>query len=330
MNRFLLAAAGVLTTAMTAWAGSPSDLFSEKVMDFGTTPKGSILLHYFRFTNTTNQTLTLGTPRVSCGCTSAAMSKNTLAPGESAAVIAQMDTRRIPTPNVTKSVIVYVPFIAPVQEEVALRVQTVARDDLMMSPDNLDMKTVAKGKTAKVSTKVTFTSDPNWKITEATSTGAYVNVAFKEDSRSGNLVTYEVTATLEKDCPAGNWTSDINLKTSNAAVGKLRIPVNVIIVAPAVAANPEVITFSNLPMGTSTEKKLTLESGTPFKILDVKGVDEQLKVVIEKSDASPVHTLILAANPKEMGGFTRTVEIYTDNKDQPKIIVPVIAKVIQK
>ena len=330
MNRLVLALASVLTTAMTAWAGSPSDLFSEKVMDFGTTPKGSVLVHYFRFTNTTNQTMTLGTPRVSCGCTAASLSKNTLAPGESAAVIAYMDTRRIPTPNVTKSVIVYVPFIGPVQEEVALRVQTVARDDLMMSPDTLDLKTVTKGKTAKVSTKVTFTSDPNWKVTEATSTGAYVKAEFKEESRSGNFVTYEVTATLDKDCPAGNWTSDINLKTSNAAVAKLRIPVNVNIVAPAVAASPEVVTFSNLPMGTSTEKKLTLESGTPFKIVDVKGVDEQLKVVIEKTEASAIHTLILAANPKETAGFTRTVEIYTDNKDQPKVIVPVIAKVIQK
>jgi hypothetical protein len=62
----------------------------------------------------------------------------------------------------------------------------------------------------------------------------------------------------------------------------------------------------------------------------VKGVDEQLKVVIEKSDASPIHTIILAANPTSLGGFTRTVEILTDNKEQPKVIIPVTAKVIQK
>jgi hypothetical protein len=329
MNRLLLALAGMLTTAMSAWAGNPSDLFSEKVMDFGTTPKGSVLVHYFRFTNTTNQTMSLGTPRVSCGCTAAALSKNTLAPGESAAVIAYMDTRRIPTPNVTKSVLVYVPFLAPTQEEVTLRVQTVARDDLMMSPDTLDLGTVTKGQPRKATTKVTFMSDPNWRITEATSTGAYVKTELKEESRSGNFVTYEVTAILDKECPAGNWTSDINLKTSNAAVAKLRIPVNVNIVT-LVAANPESIAFGNLSVGTATEKKLTLQSGTPFKILDVKGVDEQLKVVIEKADASQTHTIILAANPKALGGFTRTVEIFTDNKEQPKIIIPVTAKVIEK
>lgn len=329
MNRILLTLAVVLSTAVSAWAGSPSDLFSEKVMDFGTTPKGPILIHYFRFTNTTKQTLTLGTPRVSCGCTSAAVSATTVAPGDSAAVIAYMDTRRIPTPNVTKSVLVYVPFNSPVQEEVTLRVQTVTRDDLMMSPDTLELGTVSKGQISKKTTKVTFMSDPNWKVTEASSTGAFVKAEFKEESRSGSFVTYEVTAILDKECPVGNWTSDINLKTSNSAVAKLRIPVNVNVTS-AVAVTPESASFGTLPMGVATEKKLTLQSGTPFKILDVKGVDEQLKVVIEKNEASAIHTITLAASPKAPGGFTRNVEILTDIKDQPKVIIPVSAKVVQK
>src|SRR5215471_18927818 len=101
MNRLLIATLVVLVTSTSAWAG-PGDLFTEKVMDFGVSPKGTVLIHYFRFTNTTNQTITVGTPRVSCGCTSAAVSSNRIAPGESAAVIAYMDTRRIPTPNVPK------------------------------------------------------------------------------------------------------------------------------------------------------------------------------------------------------------------------------------
>ena len=74
MKGLLLAAAGVLGTAASAWAG-PGDLFTEKTRDFGTTPKGTVLVHYFRFTNNTKDTLTLGTPRVSCGCTSATVSQ---------------------------------------------------------------------------------------------------------------------------------------------------------------------------------------------------------------------------------------------------------------
>jgi hypothetical protein len=328
MNRLTMAVAAAMVTAAPAWAG-PGDLFAEKVMDFGVSPKGTILVHYFRFTNTTKQPLTLGNPRVSCGCVSAAVSTNQVKPGETAAVIAYMDTRRIPTPNTTKSVLVYVPFVAPVQEEVTLRVQTVARDDLMMSPDTLAFGAVKKGHEAKTTTKVTFLSDPNWQITEAKSTGGYVKAEVKQDTRAGGLVTYEVTAILDKDCPAGNWVSDINLKTSNPAIPKLRIPVTVNVTAPAVAASPNVVSFGNVALGTTPEKKVTLQSGSPFKILKVNGVDEQLKVVIEKNDSSPVHTIVLAANPKEMGGFTRKVEIVTDNKEQPRIIVPVTARVVK-
>jgi Protein of unknown function (DUF1573) len=326
MNRLLLTVVGIVATAVPAWAG-PNDLFTEKVADFGTTPKGTVLVHYFRFTNTTNQTLTLGTPRVSCGCTSASVSKNSVAPGESAAVIAYMDTRRIPVANVTKSVLVYVPFLSH-QEEVTLKVQTVARDDLMMSPDTLNLGTVKAGAGGKVSTKVTFLSDPNWKIQEATSTGSFVKADIKEESRTGNMVTYSITASLEKDCPAGNWISDINLKTSNAAVAKLRIPVLVNVEAAAITS--ESAALGNLPLGVETEKKIKLQGGKPFKILEVKGADEQLKVVVNKNDASETHTIVLAANPKTVGGFTRTVEIVTDSKEQPKLIIPVTAKVVEK
>jgi hypothetical protein len=327
MNRLAFALVAMLGTTAPAWAG-PGDLFTERVMDFGVSPKGTVLVHYFRFTNNTNQTLTLGSPRVSCGCVSAAVSKSSVAPGETAAVIAHMDTRRIPQAGVVKAVTVYVPFLAPNFEEVSLRVQTVTRDDLLMSPDVLSFGTVKAGTGGKVSTKVTFTSDPNWKVTEATSTGGYVKAEVKEESRGGNFVTYEVTATLDKACPPGNWVSDINLKTSNPAVAKLRIPVNVN-VAPA-AIKSETAAFGELPVGVETEKKITLKSGTPFKILEVKGADEQLKVVVQQAEASQTHTLILAANPKKLGGFTRNVEIVTDSKDQPKLVIPVTAKVVQK
>lgn len=326
MYRIALAVSGIVLSSGLA-AADPGDLFTEKVKDFGVSPKGPVLVHYFRFTNTTNQPLTLGQPRVSCGCTSAAVSTNQVAPGETAAVIAYMDTRRIPTPNVLKAVTVYVPFLGPTQEEVSLRVQTVCRDDLMMSPDTLAFGTLRKGQGGKVSTKVTFLSDPNWQVTESTSTGGYVGVKHKLESRNGSMVTYDITATLDKDCPAGNWTADIYLKTSNPAVATLRIPVTVNVTAP-VAVNPEAVQFGNLSLGNATKKRVILQSGTPFKILEIKGADDQLGVKVESKEAKPIHILTLSASPKAAGGFVRKLEIVTDNKEQPKVVIPVAAKVV--
>jgi hypothetical protein len=326
MTRIALAIVGLIVVANTATAGN-GDLFTEKVKDFGVVPRGPVLLHYFRFTNNTKETLTLGQPRVSCGCTSASVSKSTVAPGETAAIIAQMDTRRFQYAGVVKAVTIYVPFTGPTQEEVQLRVQGICRDDLTYSPDTLAFGTVTKGKGAKVSTKVTFTSDPKWEIKESASTGGYINVEHKLESRNGANVTYEVIATLDKDCPVGNWTADINLKTSNGAVEKLRIPVTVNVTAP-VAANPEAIQLGTLSLGNPAETRVTLQSTTPFKILEVKGADDQLGVKIESKEAKAVHVITLSASPKLQGGFVRNVEIVTDNKEQPKVVIPVAAKVV--
>jgi hypothetical protein len=328
MSRILLAVAACAVTGSPVLAG-PADLFENKVKDFGVTPRGPVLTHYFLFTNNTKQTLTLGQPRVSCGCTSAALLKNQIAPGETSAVVAYMDTRRIQTPGVTKAVLIYVPFFSPSQEEVTLKVQTVCRDDLMFAPDTLAFGTVRKGQTPKATTKVTFTSDPKWEIKKCTSTGAYVHVEHKVESRNGSSVTYEITATLDKNCPAGNWTSDVNLETSNPAVAKLRIPVTVNVTAP-VAVTPGAVQFGDLAPGAGAEQQVTLKSDTPFKILKVNGADEQLEVKVDSPEAKAVHTLTVSANPKDVGGFERTVELVTDNKDQPKVVIPVAGKVVPR
>jgi len=328
MTRYLLGIVSVVAFSGMTWAG-PADMFEEKEKDFGVSPKGTTLIHYFRFTNNTKQTVTLGQPRVSCGCVTPALTTTKVAPGETAAVLAYMDTRRIPYSGVTKTVIVYVPFQSPTFEEVALKVTTVTRDDLLMSPDTLAFGTVSKGKPTKTTTKVTFTSDPNWTVKKASSTGIYVKPEFKLASREGTTVTYEVTATIDKDCPAGNWTSDIYLETSNPAVAKLRIPVTVNIVAH-VAAKPEIVSFGDVRMGSSREQHVMIQSNSPFKILEVKGGDDQVAVKIDKDAAQASHTVTITMNPKAKGGVSRMVEIVTDNKEQPLVIVPVTAKVVEK
>ncbi len=327
MSRFLLGTLGVFVFAGLGLAG-PADMFEEKVKDFGVSPKGTVLIHYFRFTNNTKETVTLGQPRVSCGCVTPALSATKVEPGQTAAVIAYMDTRRINPAGVTRTVTIFVPFFSPTFEEVHLTVSTLTRDDLIMSPDTLAFGTVTKGKEAKASTKVTFTSDADWTVKKATSTGAYIKPVAKLVSREGTNVTYEITATLDKDCPAGNWTSDLYLETSNAAVAKLRIPVTVAVVAP-LAASPSAVTFGDVPMGSRPEKTITIASKSPFKILQVKGADDLVTVKIDRDVAQASHTLTILMHPKAAGGVNRKVEIITDSKEQPKVVVPVTAKVVE-
>jgi hypothetical protein len=327
MRRLLLGVAFLLGAVGPASAGA-TDYFTEFAKDFGTTPRGPVLMHYFAIKNTTNHPVQIGQPRVSCGCVSTNLLKNTLAPGESTAVLAMMDTRRIPQANVVKAVTVYVPFLSPTLEEVALRVQAIARDDLVMTPEALAFGTVRKGQGGAASVKLTFYSDPSWEVKEVTSNGAYVKPEAKLVSRDGGVVTYEISAKLDAECPVGDWTADVWLKTSNAAVEKLRVPVRVTVVAP-IALNPDSVKLTDLKVGDSVEHKVVLRGNHAFKVIDVKGGDEVVKLTAQSEGALPVHVLTIAVSPKAAGELTRTFEIVTDHKEQGKVSLPFTATVVK-
>lgn len=326
MHRVLLAGLiGSVVVAGSAQAGANS-YFTETVKDFGITPRGPMLVHYFTVKNTSGQTVTMGQPRVSCGCVSATILKPQLAPGESTAVVAHMDTRRIPQAYVVKSVTVYVPFLSPIPEEVSLRVQAIARDDLVLSPDTLAIGTVRKGEGGKATTKLTFYSDPNWQVSEVSSSGAYVKPAVKQVGRANNEVSYEVTATLDPNCPVGNWTADLWLKTNTPGLEKLRIPVTVTVVAP-IAVNPEAVAFGTVKLGEHSEQKVILQGTQPFKVTEVKKGAPGLDVSGITQTARPVHVLRLNFTPKADGQVSSFLELLTDNKEQPKVTVPWTATV---
>jgi len=97
-----------------------------------------------------------------------------------------------------------------------------------------------------------------------------------------------------------------------------------------VAAKPEIVSFGDVRMGSSREQHVMIQSNSPFKILEVKGGDDQVAVKIDKDAAQASHTVTITMNPKAKGGVSRMVEIVTDNKEQPLVIVPVTAKVVEK
>jgi len=331
MRRTILTGLLLLLAAASAPAGS-ADLFSETAKDFGTSPRGPVLTHYFPVKNTTGQPITLGQPRVSCGCVSASVLKNVLAPGESTSVVAMMDTKRIPQANVTKTVIVFVTVQAANRiEEVQLRVTSVARDDLVMSPETFAFGTVRQGQGGKVTTKLTLYSDPNWQIKDVESSGIYVKASVKKLDKLVNEagVSYEVTATLDPACPVGNWTADVFVKSSAPGMERLRIPVSVVVTAP-IAVNPDPVAFGTVVAGVAADQKVVLQGSQAFKILEVKGADAELEVGPAAPAARPVHILKLTLTAKVAGAVSKTIEVVTDHPEQKSLKITVTGKATPK
>lgn len=325
MTRIVWGVFLLLVAASRVDAGA-NDYFTEFSKDFGTTPRGPTLTHYFIVKNTTNQTVTLGTARVSCGCVSATVLKNTLAPGETTAVFAAMDTRRIPQAYMTKTVTVFVPFLGPTMEEVQLKVTSIARDDLVMTPDTLAFGNLRQGKGGTTTTKVTLFNNANWVMSEPTSTGQFIKAEVKALPKNGNEQTYEVTATLDAKCPVGNWTAEIYVKTNVPGMEKLRIPVTVNVTTP-ISISPEGVNVKDLNVGKDTEHKVILVGTQAFRVLQVKGVDDVVSVKAGSEEARPTHILTISIKPSKSGGIDKLLEIETDNKEMPKLSIPVKADV---
>lgn len=304
------------------------DFFKEFEKDFGTTPRGPLLTHYFLVKNTTNQNLNIGAPRVSCGCVSASVLKSVVAPGETTAVYAAMDTNRIPHPYVTKAVTVYVPFYGNVMEEVTLKVQAIARDDMVLTPNAMALGNVVHGRGSEGSVRFTLYGGTKWEVSEAACSGIYVKPAVTVN-RSGNETTYEVKAMLDPQCPVGNWTAEIWLKSSTPGLERVRVPVTVNVVPP-ISVTPDALTLNNLNVGKEIEHRVMLKGSEAFRILQVKGVNDVFSVKAPSENSSPLHTLTITVKPIEAGNLTTTLEIETDNKEMPRISVPVKANVAGK
>jgi hypothetical protein len=292
-----------------ATAGSWADaLFDELSKDFGSVPHGPALTHAFHITNNTGRPVHIAGARVSCGCVSVSVYEQTLAPGQSTAVQATMDTRRF---YGVKSVTIYVQFDQPQWDEVRLWVQANSRDDINVTPDSFSLGQAKRGSSPSAKVTVTLLGRNPWRVVELNRESNYIQADLKEVHREANEVTYEVTATLRADTPVGKWYSDIWLKTNNPALARIRIPLTVEIQAP-LSVSPSAVNLGQLKVGAQSQRKLIVRGVKPFRVTKIEGTDDQLKVQDSTPESKPVHVLTLTLKAAKAGEYQRKLKVITD------------------
>jgi hypothetical protein len=227
----VLTLAGLAGTAPAAtWA---EGLFDSLSHDFGTVPRGPVVTHYFHLTNTTGQPLHIASVRVSCGCLNASATRRDIPPGESATIVAQLHTDRF---NGFWRKPMYVTFDQPQWSEVTIMVQAVSRDDVALAPESLAFGHIPQGTARDASVQVLL-SGGNWKILQAKSDSDYVEPKVRLLRQDGGESSYQVTAHLRPDLPAGHWFTSIKIATDNPAIPQLSIPLTVEVTQPASASS---------------------------------------------------------------------------------------------
>jgi Protein of unknown function (DUF1573) len=310
MFRSSLLCVALLGVVSQAYASGDGLFPDELTRDFGSVPRGQILVHPFRVVNNTKQPIHIANVRVSCGCTSAQALKQWLQPGEETAIVARMDTNRFIN---TKTVTIFVTFNQPRFEEVRLWVQANSREDVMFSPDNIAFGQVKYGSTLESKINITFVGNSQTQVLDMKSESNYVQPTVKELRRNAGETVYEISANLRKDTPAGRWYTDIWLKTNNPAMPKLRVPVTVEVVSP-LSVSPNTVSLGQVKAGTETDRKVIIRGVRPFRITGISGTDDQLQVRQTTNESKNVHVLTVTLNPQETGSLSRIIRVQTDLK----------------
>ena len=326
MSRYcFVVLAGLIASAPVSAATWADSMFDELSKDFGSVPRGPVQVHAFRVVNNTQQPVNISGVRVSCGCTSAAVLKGYLNPGEETSVVARMDTSRFIG---VKSVTIFVQFDKPTFEEVRLWVQANARNDFSVSPDGLAFGPVKRAATPTAATTLTFYGTQA-QITEVKSESNYVQTAVQAVQTADGQTAYQLSAKLRADVPVGRWYTDVWVKTNNPEIPQIRVPLTVEIES-ALSVSPDAVTLGQVAVNGVSERRVIVRGSKPFKITGVKGGDGQLTVSDTTEDSKPVHVLTVKLKPVKAGDLNRNLRIETDLPQDSTIEFQVSAQVTEQ
>jgi hypothetical protein len=304
-----------------SWA---ENLFDELSRDFGSVPRGPTLSHPFRLTNNTNQNVHIANVRVSCGCVSATALKDQLAPGQSTAILAQMDTMRFLG---TRTVTIYVQLDRPRWEEVRLSVRANSRDDVTITPEALAFGQVKHGGSPAATLDISFLGNSEWRVVESRCESNYVQTSLQEIKRDGGEVRYQLIARLRPDTPVGKWYSDVWLKTNSPSSPRVRVPLTVEIES-ALSLSPANVTLGQVKAGEEANQKIIVRGGQPFRITGIDGTDAQLTVREINADNKSVHVLAVSLKGDNPGELTKLLRVRTDLKGDNEIEFQATAEVV--
>jgi hypothetical protein len=292
--------------------GSPlraAELFDETNRDFGSVPRGTILTHQFRLTNSFQQPLHVASLRTSCGCATATLGREDLNPGEKTVLQVAIDTRKYSGP---RQFTIHVLFDRPVLEEVRVTVNATSREDITLTPGQIEFGRVKRGSTAKATATIQYHGSPDWKILSVENENAYLKPELLKIGGEGTQPTYQLSVGLRSDIPAGAWHADLWLKTTDPITPRIRVPL-VVEVEGNLTATPGEVQLGQVKVGTLSERKVVIRGAGPFKITKIDGLDDQLKVTGQSDEAKAVHVLKVAftasADPSEI---RRKFRIHTD------------------
>ncbi len=312
-----LVSASASSTTRASWADR---LFTEQKHDFGPVPRGARLRHVFRINNTLAEPITILDVHASCGCTTGRASQAPIAPGQSATVDAEMDTKNFVGKKATT---LYVTLVnaSGREAEVRLGVSTVILSDIVLNPGTIDFGSVAKGQGAEQTLTIDRIGMPDWKVNRMISTSRVLDASLVETARDGATVAYLLKVSLKPGTPAGTVRDEIQLLTNDPETPAFPIQVTGA-VRGDVSASPSVLALGDVASSGQAEGRFLVRASRPFVVRSIEGVGEGFRATIDDATAKRIHFVSVTYRPlegKTRGDLRHPFRIVTDLAGEPPV-----------
>jgi hypothetical protein len=311
------------------WVASPAfagleTLFDTTSKDFGMVPHGSVQIHRFVLTNTTDSTIRVSSFHSSCKCATPKVEIKSAAPGEKLYVDVEYNTR---TFTGHRSMTIYVSFDQPRSESITLRVSGYSRQDVVFNPSQISFGVVSKGQPAENKIKVEYAGAEDFKIEEVIPPKG-IEASLEELYREPRKVGYVLNVKLPNTAAPGEVFSAIQLKTNDPKSPILTVPVTGNVEANLAAA-PDKLELGQIKMGEKFTKKIILKGKEPFTLAKVSGQVDGVFVKSTEGERT-AHVVQIEYSPTHIGSVDQEILLETTLPNEQPIAVRLSATVVDK
>jgi hypothetical protein len=314
---WLLIGSGAAGADAAAWTDA---LFPESQYDFGMVPRGVKVKHEFLLVNRLAEPITILNLRPSCGCTSGRASVSTVAPGQTAVIEAEMDTRNFVGP---KSTILYVTLMTAGgrEGEVRLGVSSHILSDIVLNPGSIDFGTVVRGQSPAQVLTIDRINGAGWHFVRMVSASRALNAQLVETGRKDSSVSYALSVSLKPDAPAGMLRDELLLMSNDPETPSIPIMVTAWIRGDLTAA-PSVLSLGQVQSSAAAQGRFIIRSSRPFAIRSIEGAGDGFSTSPPDATAQTMHIVTVAYKPEEgttRGDIRRVFRVHTDLPSEPPL-----------
>jgi Protein of unknown function (DUF1573) len=314
---WVLLGAGAGLVQAAAWADR---MFPENRHDFGPVPRGAKVKHDFLLVNHLSEPVTIVGLRPSCGCTSGRASASVVAPGQTAVIEAQMDTRNFVG---AKSTVLYVSLMTAggKEAETGLGVNSTILSDIVLNPGSIDFGAVAHGQSPSQVLTIDRINLEGWRVHRMVSSSRVLSAQLVETSRKGGAVSYRMTVNVKPDAPPGPIRDEIRILSNDPETPSIPVMVTAWIRGELTAA-PSILAMGQVNSAAGVQGRFVIRGAHPFAVQAIEGNGDGFSASAPQNARQAVHVVTITYKPEEgttRGDLRRAFRVHTDLPGEPPL-----------